>query len=163
MSTTPNIQLPFDERNQQDFLDVTGRIEAALEAMRNDRRLKKTEANLAKLSQCSRGTLRNRGWPIETLRKLKLESKATTEASAAVTQEREETRVARYKQQLALSRDELMSWKFKHDDLALRVETLQGQNRGYASRVEALEARIRELERRLRGDKDDGNVVPLNR
>ena len=163
MKTVPDVPFPFDDKNQQDYVEATGRIQAALDALRGDRRLKRTEVNLAKLAQCSRGTLRNRVWPIAALKKLKLEGKALTEEAAAVTEAKTESRVERYKQQLAMNRDELLGWKFKHDDLVQRVETLQAQNKAHKDRVETLEARVRELEKRLRGDSDGGNVTPLPR
>ena len=37
MSTDTKANLPFDERNQQDFMLVTKRIQDALELMANDR------------------------------------------------------------------------------------------------------------------------------
>lgn len=163
MTTISDASLPFDDKNQQDFVDVTGRIDEALTALRNDRRLKRTEANLAKLARCSRGTLRNRGWPIEALRKLKLEAKAATEEATEATEANDESPIERIKKQLAMSRDELLGWKFKHDDLVERLETLQAQSKAHKDRVVTLEARVRELEKRLREDSDGSNVTPLNR
>ncbi len=162
MTTTSVAPLPFDEKNQQDFLDATGRIQAALETLKNDRRLKRTEVNLAKLAQCSRGTLRNRSWPIEALKQLKLEAKVPPSDAPSVSQAKEESRIERYKWQLERNRDELLSWKFRHDDLAERLETLQAQNKAYKERVATLESQVRELESRLRRDSGGGTITPLH-
>jgi chromosome segregation ATPase len=161
MIVSPDETFPFDDKNQQDFVEVTGRIQTALEQMKSDQRLKRTESNLAKLAQCSRGTLRNRVWPIQELKKLKAQTKAKIEDAEEVAEVKEVSRIERYKEQLAKSRDEVMNWKFKHDDLAQRLETVQAQSKAHKDRAERLDARVRELERRLRGDGDESNVVPF--
>lgn len=153
--------LPFDERNQQDFMLVTKRIQDALELMANDRRLKRTEINLAKLAGCSRGTLRNRTWPIEQLHKLKEEAKAakeTIEAEPRAT--REKARVERYREQLIKNRDELLFWKYKHDALRDMLETLEGQRDAYKRRAEELEAHLRSITAAPR--KSAGKVLPFS-
>jgi hypothetical protein len=136
--------LSFDDRNQKDFLLVTKRIQDALDKLENDKRLKRTETNLADLAVCSRGTLRNRGWPLARLKTLKEESRASKEKpqpdpGAAG----EESSIDRYKKQLAMNRDELLVWKYKHDDLLRKVQTLEAQLKTYKQRAEAHEAQIR--------------------
>lgn len=146
MSTDILPPLPFDGRNQQDFMLVTKRIQDALEQMANDRRLKRTETNLAKLAGCSRGTLRNRKWPMEQLQKLKAEArsaKESTEVEPRAT--REKARVERYREQLMKNRDELLFWKYKHDALRDLVETIEAQRDAYKRRAEQLEAQLRSI------------------
>ena len=104
MSADTKANLPFDERNQQDFMLVTKRIQDALELMANDRRVKRTETNLARLAGCSRGTLRNRQWPMEQLQKLKDEARAAKEqVEIEPRATREKAQVERYREQLMLS------------------------------------------------------------
>ncbi|MCT7307121.1 hypothetical protein [Ralstonia wenshanensis] len=136
--------LPFDERNQQDFLLVTKRIQDALEKMANDRRLKRTETNLAKLAGCSRGTLRNRKWPMMRLHELKSEAReAKGEEEPEPRAIREKSRIDRYREQLSKNRDELLAWKYKHDELRDKVLTLEAQRDAYKRRAEELDARLR--------------------
>ena len=138
---------PFDERNQDDFVQITKRIQDALEQFAKDRRLKRTEANLARLADCSRGTLRNRAWPLVQLQKLKEEAKQFKKAknpeNAAPRSLREKSRIDRYREQLEKNRDELLVWKYKHDDLRAKVQTLEEQRDILKRRAEALEARLR--------------------
>jgi uncharacterized protein YlxW (UPF0749 family) len=64
--------LPFDQRNEQDFHEMTERIRCALDVVRNTRTLKPTQDTLAKIAGCSRRTLSLRIWPIEVLKQIKL-------------------------------------------------------------------------------------------
>lgn len=63
--------LPFDERNQRDFNDMTARIRDALDLIRKNKNLRATQDVLAELAQCSRRTLSLRVWPILELKKIK--------------------------------------------------------------------------------------------
>lgn len=162
MSTDTKANLPFDERNQQDFMLVTKRIQDALELMANDRRLKRTETNLAKLAGCSRGTLRNRQWPMEQLQKLKEAARATKEqVEVEPRATREKARVERYREQLMKNRDELLFWKYKHDALRDLVETLETQRDAYKRRAEELDAQLRAI---ATGNsrKSSGKVLPFS-
>lgn len=66
---------PYDKRNEKDYADITVRIEAVLKRMENNDTIPATEAELCKLAKCSRGTLRNRKWPLERLKEIKKERK----------------------------------------------------------------------------------------
>lgn len=146
MSEENRTPLPFDERNQQDFLLVTKRIQDALEKMATDRRLKRTEANLAKLAGCSRGTLRNREWPMAQLRKLKAEAREADEHKEPEPRAiREKSRIERYREQLSKNRDELLLWKYKHDELRDKILTLETQRDAFKRRAEELDARLRSI------------------
>ncbi len=164
MSTDDNKpSLPFDERNQRDFMLVTKRIQNALEQMANDRRLKRTETNLAKLAACSRGTLRNRKWPMEQLQKLKEEAhSAKEEAEPEPRATREISQVERYRNRLNKNRDELLFWKFKHDALRDLVETLESQRDTFKHRAEELEAQLRSIASASNSRKSSGKVVPFS-
>jgi len=141
---------------------VTKRIQDALEQMANDRRLKRTETNLAKLAGCSRGTLRNRKWPMEQLQRLKEESRSAKEvAEPEPRTTREKSQIERYRNRLDKNRDELLFWKYKHDTLRDLVETLESQRDAYKRRAEELEAQLRSI---AVGNprKSSGKVLPFS-
>lgn len=66
---------PYDERNKNDFDDMTQRIEDALKMIEDDETIPATEAKLCKLAKCNRGTLRNREWPLDRLKEIKKKRK----------------------------------------------------------------------------------------
>lgn len=68
--------LPFDQKNDRDFEEMTIRIMTGLDSIRKNKSLSPTQHTLAKLAQCSRRTLSLRGWPIEELKKIKEPSHA---------------------------------------------------------------------------------------
>lgn len=65
------ITAPYDQRNQADYLEITRRIEAALELIRNDSTISATQKSLADLARCCRGTLHHRKVPLECLKEIK--------------------------------------------------------------------------------------------
>lgn len=163
MNMDTSAPLPFDERNQQDFMLVTKSIQDALQQMANDRRLKRTEINLAKLAGCSRGTLRNRKWPIEQLQKLKEEARSSPdEADVEPRATRDKARVDRYREQLIKNRDELLLWKYKHDALRDLVETIEAQRDTYKCRAEELEAQLRSIAAAGKPQKTLGKVLSFS-
>jgi bisphosphoglycerate-independent phosphoglycerate mutase (AlkP superfamily) len=163
MGTNTKDSFPFDARNQQDFMLVTKRIQHALEQMANDCRLKRTETNLAKLAGCSRGTLRNRQWPMEQLQKLKQDARmAQEQIEVEPRATREKAQVVRYRDKLMKNRDELLFWKYKHDTLRDLVETLESQRDIYKRRAEALEAQLRSVAISSNFRKPQGNIVPFS-
>ncbi|MDO3623581.1 hypothetical protein Q3O98_21120 [Ralstonia pseudosolanacearum] len=162
MSEEKGTSLPYDERNQQDFLLVTKRIQDALEKMAADRRLKRTEVNLATLAGCSRGTLRNRKWPMDRLKKLQEEARATKEnAEPEPRAIREQSRIERYRDQLSMNRDELLVWKYKHDELRDRILTLEAQRDSFKKRVGELEAQLRSVAISAAQRKANVTVLPV--
>jgi uncharacterized phage infection (PIP) family protein YhgE len=70
-------RLPFEERNEQDFEDLTRRISDALATIKKTRSISATQEKLAELVGCTRKTLHNRGWPISELKKIKEERQAS--------------------------------------------------------------------------------------
>lgn len=162
MSTDLKTNLPFDERNQQDYMLVTKRIQDALEKMANDRRLKRTETNLARLADCSRGTLRNRKWPMEKLQKLKEDARAAIEqVEVEPRATRGKAQVERYREQLTKNRDELLFWKYKHDDLRDQLETVKSQRDAYKRRAEEFETQLRSIAVES-SRKSSGEVLPFS-
>jgi DNA-binding Lrp family transcriptional regulator len=62
---------PYDERNEADFQAITKRLEEALTVLEEDSSIRATQESLAKLANCSRGTLSNRIFPLERLKEIK--------------------------------------------------------------------------------------------
>ncbi|MFC4927917.1 MULTISPECIES: hypothetical protein [Delftia] len=97
-------------KNARRFDAMTQAIEDALKKIESDRRLKTTEESLAELVGCSRGTLRNRGWPltqlgdIKTAREQKRDADKSEQPKPAAAKAESET--DRLKNQLQLSRTE---------------------------------------------------------
>jgi hypothetical protein len=131
----------FEEKNAQDFIEVTKKLQSALARIESDSRLKPTQAVLSKLAECSRGTINNRKWPLEKLKKIKAARKASIKpediASKAI--RKEESRIERYKEQLFNNREELLVWKMRHDEQAQRVVQLEEINRVLQQRIKRLE------------------------
>src|SRR5436190_1649422 len=70
---------PYDGRNAADFLQIGKNISLALDQIAVDKTIPATEESLANLAGCSRGTLRNRQWPLVRLREIKQARKTETE------------------------------------------------------------------------------------
>jgi DNA polymerase III delta prime subunit len=156
-------QAPYDERNALDYLEMSKRIADALEEIEHDSGIPVTEQELAKRARCSRGTLRNRRYPLERLQSIKakrkeIESnksrKITREHRIAVDVHIEDKNMLLA--QLKNSRTEVAVWfnKFTESDSeknkSLRInELLLKENK-------ALKERIGELLRKI----DDQGVVP---
>lgn len=77
-------RLPFDERNEQDFEDLTRKIQDAIATIKKTRSIPATQEKLAEMVGCTRKTLHNRGWPIAELKKIKEERKASKQKNNTV-------------------------------------------------------------------------------
>lgn len=151
-------QLPFDERNERDFVGVTQRIRDALSKIKLNEAIKATESSLAKLAKCSRGTLANRKWPLDELRAIKDGRKASRKGRA-----KHPPDVAKLieqckglEEQLRSNRDELLRWKLECDDKDNRIKRLEHVSSVLAKQKNQLE---RLLKRGSRGQ--PGNVVAV--
>jgi len=69
----------FDEKNQDDFEDVTERINEALLKIASDPSVKATATELSKISGVHRNTISNRGWPVERIKQIKAQRSAEAE------------------------------------------------------------------------------------
>lgn len=118
-------RLPFDSRNEQDFEDLTRRISDALAHIRKNPSIPATQDKLAKIAECTRKTLHNRGWPITELKKIKEERNANKD------RKRKNTTVEhRLSAQRHVEREKL---------LIVRIRNLQGQNGELFDHVQNLE------------------------
>lgn len=75
--------LPFDKKNEEDFLRISENIRNALDTISSNANLAATQNKLAKLAGCSRKTLYNRKWALEELRLIKVNRKSLKEKNTA--------------------------------------------------------------------------------
>lgn len=139
----------LQEKNEQEFVTVTRRIQEALARIESDPNLKTTQDVLAQLADCSRGTLNNRKWPLERLREIKVARKAprqsiTDESTGSA---KIESRIERYKEQLYDSREGVLVWKARHDEVNQRLAQALDLNRVLQARLAATEQGIANLRR----------------
>ena len=133
---------PYDERNEKDYADVTKRIEDALKKMEDDKTIPATEAELCKLAKCSRGTLRNRQWPLERLKEIKKKRKGE-KSDVPVEDENE------LEDQLKNSRTEAARWFYKFKNMEEENKKLSRANEHLQTTKQRLQERVDELEREL--------------
>lgn len=150
---------PYDERNQADYLAISNNIEVALNLIATDHTVPATEVSLAELAGCSRGTLRNRVYPLARLRAIKngrAEQRKLTKRSARVTAAQ---RVAvevhidekiRLQAQLDKSRFETAVWVNKHTDLERKFKKLNRMKDVLLEGKTLLEKQVEELKELLR-------------
>lgn len=150
--------LPFDERNTEDFVANTNKIEAALVIIAADHAQPVTKGNLSKLSGVHRNTLRNRalatseqgsdGWPYSALAEIIRSRKASgteeelTHVRAAASRE---DKIVELERRLALSRYQVASWhsraielKRERDEARRNVDLLLSQAQNLKSEVDRL-------------------------
>lgn len=65
------INKSLKEKNENDYFQMTERINEALKTLRDDHRIPATQNTLATMSGCSRKTLHNRAWAIKELKEIK--------------------------------------------------------------------------------------------
>lgn len=151
----------LERKNDDDFLDVTNRIKAAITKIEASPRLKATQFVLCELANCSRGTINNRKWPLAELKRIKEARKAPkksleTESPKA---ERELDLVKRLEEQLNDIRDEVIVWKNKHDALHELYEAQLNITRVLTKKTEGLKAEIVRHQNSTREE----NVVDIKR
>lgn len=168
---------PYDKRNEADYEDISGRIRTTLFEMAQDPAIPVTEKELARRAECSRGTLRNRGWPLTELKKIKRQRKdgasnktgrVTPEHRSNVDKHIEDKK--QLLQQLHSCRNELAVWVDKNKELEDDKKKLTRSNAVLQKAKEALERRVTELvleksELRKRLDEEQAKrvVVPLKK
>jgi hypothetical protein len=144
--------LPFDDRNQRDFDEMTVRIRQGLEAIRKSKSLDPTQTTLAKLAQCSRRTLSLRRWPIEELKRIKDERRSREKVSQVESpnEEIEHNRerqlikqVRNYQDQNGRLFDQVQHLEEERSKSSLIISTLEQQVRGLSEEVQRLEKQLR--------------------
>lgn len=143
--------LPFTERNERDFDEMTARIRNSLDQIRKNRRLKTTQDTLADLAQCSRRTLSLRGWPIAELKNIKRlrsnQIRSVESKSDAPTSVRTETllirQVKNYQKQNGELFERVQDLQEEKARMAVVIDTLEHQLQVVREELEALEKESR--------------------
>lgn len=155
---SPRKRLPFDDRNERDFSDLTSKIREALIKIRLDDSVGATEMSLAKIAGCSRATLANRKWPLKELRAIKAARKAKRKSKSKYPPDIA-TLIAQckgFEEQLRLNRDELLRWKMECDERDTRIQRLEHVNSTLLKQKNHLEKLLK------RGSPNrGGNVVSI--
>lgn len=145
---------PYDERNQADYLAISNNIEVALNLIAADLTIPATEMSLAELAGCSRGTLRNRIYPLERLKAIKslrAERRKASKRSVCITPAHQVTAEVqvdekrRLQEQLHKSRSETAVWVKKHSDLEREVKHLNRLKDVLLQGKKLLEEKVEEL------------------
>jgi len=145
--------LPFDDRNNRDFEEMTVRIRQGLELIRKKKSLDPTQATLEKLAQCSRRTLSLRRWPIEELKRIKDErnskdkgfhEESPNESGFEENRERQLIRQVRnYQDQNGRLFDQVQHLEEQQSKSDLIISTLEQQVSGLTEEVQRLENQLR--------------------
>ena len=140
----------FEEKNLQDFEDITERLNEALLKMASDPTIKATASKLAELSGVHRNTIRNREWPIERISALKAQRKYEAERKESIVQKPSDKEVLTFR--LEQSRLEVLHWfnKFNHErstgeSLTESVKLLSKSRDKIKQEVEDLEQQLHSL------------------
>jgi len=145
--------LPFDDRNQRDFDEMTVRIRQGLESIRKSKSLDATQATLAKLAQCSRRTLSLRRWPIEELKRIKDECRSRKKdpheespKESEIEQNRERQlikQVRNYQDQNGRLFNQVQHLEEQQSKSAFIISRLEQQVSGLTDEVQRLEKQLR--------------------
>jgi hypothetical protein len=145
--------LPFDDRNNSDFEAMTVRIRQGLETIRNNKSLPATQTTLAKLAQCSRKTLSLRRWPIDELKRIKVErnskhkdaeEKIPKQSGNEENRERQLIKQVRnYQDQNGRLFDQVQHLQEQKSNTDLITSTLEQQVIGLTEEVRRLEKELR--------------------
>lgn len=155
ISEDSSLNLGLIEKNAQDFIDITKRLQDALNKIEHDPKLKPTQLTLVKLAKCSRGTINNRIWPLNELKRIKNLRKVNIDSTSKTNQSEiaEASRIERYKDQLFNSREELLIWKVRHDMELKKSVELENLNKILVKRINLLETEINALKKQLTEEK----------
>lgn len=167
---------PYDARNEADYQKITNSIQAALKQIEQNSEEPATQVNLAKLAKCSRGVLRLRGWPIERLKSIKKQRKATAIGKTAgkiAVDRKDAVEVHLEDKKLLLerldkSRTECAKWTVKCKELESEKtklrrsnELLQKENSSLKERNIELERENADLKKRLEQKRAKDIVIPF--
>jgi hypothetical protein len=145
-ATARKRKAPYDERNDADFERIGKNISLALEKIANDPSVPATEQSLANLAGCSRGTLRNREWPLIRLREIKRERKSEAQrVKARPKRKREKTKEEELVALVNASRTEAARWFDKYSDAEAEKRKLKRANELLVAQNEALKAEVARL------------------
>ena len=151
---------PYDQKNKDDYRDITKRIEAALKKIKGDKTIPATEAELCKLAKCSRGTLRNRKWPLEQLKEIKKKRKEQKDAKRKRITRAHLTAVEvhiednnKLEDQLEKSRTEIAVWFHKFKNIEEENKKLRRANKALQTARQQLQKQVDEYQRQSDGSR----------
>lgn len=154
---------PYDERNDADYQELSTRIATALETIAHDESIPATEQSLAQLANCSRGTLRNRVWPLQRLKLIKEDRVSKPKTSIPQTPAEIE-RFDRRKLQndLALSRTEAAKWFDAYQNERSETRKARRAIKLLTEEIAALNKQVAKLqERKSSSSRSSSNVAPF--
>ncbi len=115
----------YDEKNKQEFDDVTERINEALIRMQNDSSIKCSTSTLAKLASVHRNTINNRVWPLERVKAIKEARKAEIAEKRKNVIDVDPT--AELKENISKCLKEILYWYEKSNEYKLLYESMNVQ------------------------------------
>lgn len=143
---------PYDEQNTADYQEMSKRIASALELMEHDTEIPATEKELARLAICSRGTLRNRGYPLVRLRIVKQMRNANKTITTSPTDPSDAQKKVDDRKKLLddlkASRTEAARWFSKYKESEADRERERRAREILVSEKNALLSRIEQIERK---------------
>ncbi|TFW70759.1 hypothetical protein C3Y98_08775 [Methylotenera oryzisoli] len=141
-----NLPQALEEKNQQDFHEVTNRIRDAIEKIRLNPKCKPTQSVLAKLALVNRGTINNRKWPLDELKKIKVNRKEANLDDVSVKHIKPNgQKDLSFEERLYLNREELRVWKVKADKEGQKVAQLEAIIKTQQAQIELLKSEARRL------------------
>lgn len=150
-------------KNARDFDAMTQAIDEALRKIERDRRIKPSQATLAKLANCTRGTLNNRGWPLARLLDIKRERERNRAAEKSVEPKscasKVESEIDKLKNQLQLSRTENSRLHAKNEQLGKDLQ----QAKDLLAEVTRLTSNTRQDSTPSQPNHSPATVVPLRK
>lgn len=165
-------RLPFEERNEQDFEDLTRKIWDGIGTIKKTRSIPATQEQLAEMVGCTRKTLHNRGWPITELKKIKEERETNKDSKRKNT-----TAEHRLSAENHIAREKLLTGQIRNlqeqnGKLFDQVQELEELKAILTDTVKVLEDEIvvlrdenqkleTELRKLKRGRNDSNNVVSI--
>lgn len=139
-------ELPYDQQNQEDFEDVTERINEALLEIASDSKVKATITELAKRAKVHRNTIRNRHWPIDRLDAIKLDRKAAVDKKI---DQNEPKPVDVLADRLEKAHQEILYWFKEYKEMKSMYEASSESVRFLAKSKETLAQTVKTLEQEL--------------
>lgn len=144
------IEQAFVQKNEEDFVDVTERINEALLQIASDPKIKATQTKLADLAGVHRNTISNREWPLERLASIKAEREAEINRSRSY--ESGPTKEKQLSEQVKQARLETLYWFNKYQDAvalhegsAENVKFLARTRDEYRNKIANLEQQFADL------------------
>lgn len=169
------IKAPYDEKNDLDYKEMSRRIADALEEIECNSTIPATQKELSKRAKCSRGTLRNRVYPLDWLKSINTKRKERVlNKSKKITLEQRanlEVRVEGEKnllERLKNSRTEAAIWfdKYKESEqdrnkLRRMIALVQAKNTSLTKRNTELLEKLRALEEIVKLNKNKKVILPF--